>query len=52
VFDIVRHYMDLLLLKTGKGQDCVENVLVIILITLLSILLLGTLGLSISSVFS
>jgi hypothetical protein len=52
VFDIVRHYVDLLLLKTRKGQDRVENVLVIVLITLLSILLLGTLGLSISSVFS
>lgn len=47
-FDIVRHYLDLLMLKTVKDQDRVEFVLVIILI----ILLLGTLGLSISSVFS
>lgn len=52
MFDIVRHYLNLLTLKTGKGQGLVEYALIIVLISVVSIVILGTLGQSVSSVFS
>jgi Flp pilus assembly pilin Flp len=52
MFDIVRHYLNLLTLKTGKGQGLVEYALIIVLISVVSIVILGTLGTSVSSVFS
>jgi Flp pilus assembly pilin Flp len=45
----VRHYLNLLPVKTGKGQGFVEYALIIVLISVVSILILGTLG---QSVFS
>ena len=52
MFDIVRYYLNMLALKTGKGQGLVEYALIIVLISVVSIVILGTLGTSISSVFS
>jgi pilus assembly protein Flp/PilA len=52
MFDIMRHYLNLLAEKTGKGQGLVEYALIIVLISVVSILILGTLGQSVSSVFS
>ncbi|MFN8635836.1 MAG: Flp family type IVb pilin [Chloroflexota bacterium] len=50
--DIVRYYLNLLALKTGKGQGLVEYALIIVLISLVCITILNTLGSSIVSVFS
>lgn len=52
MFDIMRHYLNLLSIKTEKGQGLVEYALIIVLISVVSILILGTLGQSVSSVFS
>ena len=52
MFDVVRYYLNLLAVKTGKGQGLVEYALIIVLISVVSILILGTLGSSVSSVFS
>ena len=50
--DIVRYYLNLLALKTGKGQGLVEYALIIVLISIVAITIMTTLGTSISSVFS
>jgi pilus assembly protein Flp/PilA len=50
--DILRHYLSLLAVKTGKGQGLVEYALIIVLISIVSIVIMTTLGGSISSVFS
>ena len=50
--DILRYYLNLLALKTGKGQGLVEYALIIVLISIVSIVILGTLGTTVSSVFS
>jgi Flp pilus assembly pilin Flp len=50
--DLVRYYLDLLAHKTGKGQGLVEYALIIVLISIVSIVIMTTLGGSISSVFS
>ena len=47
--DILRYYLNLLAVKTGKGQGLVEYALIIVLI---SIVIMTTLGTSITSVFS
>ncbi|MGE3268640.1 MAG: Flp family type IVb pilin [Chloroflexota bacterium] len=52
MFEIVRHYLNLLATKDEKGQGLVEYALIIVLISVVSILILGTLGSSVSSVFS
>lgn len=52
MYDIMRHYLNLLTIKTGKGQGLVEYALIIVLISVVSIAILGTLGASVSSVFS
>jgi Flp pilus assembly pilin Flp len=49
---IVRYYLDMLALKTGKGQGLVEYALILVLISLASMVILTTLGSSIVSVFS
>jgi Flp pilus assembly pilin Flp len=49
---IVRHYLNPLVLKSGKGQGLVEYALLIVLISLVSITIMTTLGTSITSVFS
>jgi pilus assembly protein Flp/PilA len=50
--DIVRYYLNLLALKTGKGQGLVEYALIIVLISIVAITIMTTLGGSITSVFS
>lgn len=50
--DILRYYLNMLAIKTGRGQGLVEYALIIVLVSVVSILILGTLGKSVSSVFS
>jgi len=50
--DILRYYLNLLAFKTGKGQGLVEYALIIVLISIVSIVIMTTLGGSITSVFS
>jgi pilus assembly protein Flp/PilA len=50
--DILRYYLRMLALKTGKGQGLVEYALIIVLISIVSIAIMTTLGTSIGSVFS
>jgi pilus assembly protein Flp/PilA len=50
--DILRHYLNLLALKTGKGQGLVEYALIIVLISIVAITIMTTLGTSITSVFT
>jgi pilus assembly protein Flp/PilA len=52
VLDILRHYLNLLALKTGKGQGLVEYALIIVLISIVAIAIMTSLGTSISSVFT
>ena len=52
MLDIVRYYLNLLALKTGKGQGLVEYALIIVLISIVAITIMTTLGTSITSVFS
>jgi pilus assembly protein Flp/PilA len=52
VLDIVRYYLNLLAVKTGKGQGLVEYALIIVLISIVAITIMTTLGTSITSVFS
>ena len=48
----LRDYLTLLALRTGRGQGLVEYALIIVLISIVSILIMTTLGASITSVFS
>ena len=48
----VRQYLNLLLLQASRGQGLVEYALIIVLISIVSILVMTTLGTSITSVFS
>jgi pilus assembly protein Flp/PilA len=50
--DIVRQYLNLLALKTGKGQGLVEYALIIVLISIVAITIMTSLGSSITSVFT
>ncbi len=52
MFDILRYYLNLLALKTGKGQGLIEYALIVVLISIVSILIMTTLGTSVSSIFS
>ena len=52
MLDIVRYYLNLLAMKTGKGQGLVEYALIIVLISIVAITIMTSLGTSISSVFS
>jgi len=52
MLDILRHYLNLIALKTGKGQGLVEYALIIVLISIVAITIMTTLGASITSVFS
>jgi pilus assembly protein Flp/PilA len=50
--DTLRYYLNLLVTKAGKGQGLVEYALIIVLISIVSIVIMTTLGSSVSSVFS
>ena len=50
--DILRYYLNLLAVKTGKGQGLIEYALIIVLISVVAVAILTTLGTSIQSVFS
>ena len=50
--DMLRYYLNLLATKAGKGQGLVEYALIIVLISIVSIVIMTTLGASIGSVFS
>jgi pilus assembly protein Flp/PilA len=50
--DALRRLFTLLVQEHGKGQGLVEYALIIVLISMASILILTTLGGSVSSVFS
>ena len=50
--DAFRRLIDLLAHSRGKGQGLVEYALIIVLISIVSIVIMTTLGGSISSVFS
>ena len=50
--DILRYYLNMIALKTGKGQGLVEYALIIVLISIVAITIMTTLGGSITSVFS
>jgi pilus assembly protein Flp/PilA len=50
--DTLRFYLSALAAKDGKGQGLVEYALIIVLISIVSIVIMTTLGGSITSVFS
>jgi pilus assembly protein Flp/PilA len=50
--DTLRFYLSALAAKAGKGQGLVEYALIIVLISIVSIVIMTTLGGSITSVFS
>ena len=50
--DMLRFYLSAFATQTGKGQGLVEYALIIVLISIVSIVIMTTLGGSISSVFS
>lgn len=52
MIDIMRYYLNLLTIKTGKGQGLVEYALILVLISLAAMAILTALGTSIVSVFS
>ena len=52
MLDILRYYLNMLAVKTGKGQGLVEYALIIVLISIVAITIMTTLGTSITSVFS
>ena len=52
MLDILRYYLNLLAVKTGKGQGLVEYALIIVLISIVAITIMISLGGSITSVFS
>jgi Flp pilus assembly pilin Flp len=52
LIDILRYYLNLIALKSGKGQGLVEYALIVVLISIVSIVIMTTLGGSITSTFS
>jgi pilus assembly protein Flp/PilA len=52
MIDVLRYYLTLLAVKTGKGQGLVEYALIIVLLAVVSVTILTTLGSSVRSVFS